>query len=174
MQVQESGHWSVLTELRKYVEDADAWVAEGHRREEFEAAHEPYEIRRVAGNILVTAGIGLLEDLLMGAGGTAFNNANAKIGVGDSTTAAVIGQTDLVAATNKLRKAMDGGFPTRSGTTTMTFQATFTSAEANWVWNEWAVFNAGPTGGTMLNRKVESLGTKTTGTWVLAVTITIS
>jgi hypothetical protein len=26
----------------------------------------------------------------------------------------------------------------------------------------------------MLNRKVESLGTKTTGTWVLAITITIS
>jgi hypothetical protein len=126
----------------------------------------------VEGNILVTAGIQLLEDLLIGAGGTAFNNANARIGVGDSTTAAAIGQVDLQAATNKLRKAMDATFPSRSGTT-LTWKSSFTSGEANFAWQEWAVFNSA-SGATMLNRKVESLGTKSSGTWTLQVDITIS
>ena len=55
---------------------------------------QPVDVREAEGNILVNAGIGLLEDLLIGAGGTAYSNANAYIGVGDSTTAATAAQTD--------------------------------------------------------------------------------
>jgi hypothetical protein len=103
---------------------------------------------------------------------TPFNSSNARIGVGDGTTAFNASQTDLQ-GTNKVRKAMDSGYPTRSGTT-MTFQSTFTGSEANFAWNEWGVFNAA-TGGVMLNRKVESLGTKASGsTWVLQVQITLT
>jgi hypothetical protein len=103
---------------------------------------------------------------------TAFNNANSHIGVGDSTTAFAAGQTDLV-GTNKLRKAMDATYPTRS-TNVLTFRSTFGTGDANFAWNEWAVFNAA-TGGTMLNRKVESLGTKTnTQTWQFTTTLTIT
>jgi hypothetical protein len=170
-QADDAGTWHVVTTVRKYVEDATPWRDAG-RMSEFERLHTPYEEVVVDGNILVTAGIGLMLDLLIGAGGTVFNNTNAKIGVGDSTTAAAIGQTDLVAATNKLRKGMDGGFPSRA-TNVLSFQATFTTAEANFAWNEWAVFNAAAAG-TMLNRKVEALGTKATGSWVLGVTITIT
>lgn len=100
-----------------------------------------------------------------------FSNANAHLGVGDSTTAFALAQTDLQAASNKLRKAMDATFPTRSGST-LTFKSTFGSSEANFVWAEWGIMNAA-TAGEMLNRKVEALGTKASGaTWVLTATVT--
>jgi hypothetical protein len=104
---------------------------------------------------------------------TVFNNANARLGVGDSTTAFAVGQTDLQAPTNKMRKAMDATYPTRA-TNVLTFRATFSTSEANWVWNEWGVFNAA-SGGTMLNRKVENLGPKgSSQSWELTCAITIS
>lgn len=116
-------------------------------------------------NHLVQSGIG--------AGGTAFNNANSYIGVGDSTTAFAAGQTDLQASTNKTRKAMDATYP-NGGSNVVTFRSTFGTSDANYAWNEWGVFNAS-SGGTMLNRKVESLGTKTnTQTWQFTVTLTFT
>lgn len=109
--------------------------------------------------------------LVVGAGGTAFNNANAYIGVGDSTTAFSAAHTDLQAASNKLRKAMDATYPTLA-TNVQTFRSTFSTSEANFAWQEWGVFNAS-SGGTMMNRKVESLGTKTSAqSWQITVTIT--
>lgn len=102
---------------------------------------------------------------------TPFSNANAHLGVGDSTTAFAASQTDLQAATNKLRRAMDASYPQRS-TNVVTFRATFGTSDANWAWQEWAIFN-GSSGGTMASRKVESLGTKTSAsTWQLTVTLT--
>lgn len=104
---------------------------------------------------------------------TAFNNANANIGVGDSSTAFAAGQTDLQAAANKLRKGMEAGYPTRSANV-LTFRSLFSTAEANFAWNEWAVFNAAAAG-TMMNRKVEALGTKTSAqSWQLTVTNTLN
>jgi hypothetical protein len=131
------------------------------------------EVIEGKGNLLVTVGIQRILDLMIGAGGTSFANANAYLGVGDSTTAAAVGQTDLQAGTNKLRKAMDATYPSRSGTV-VTFRSTFGTADANYAWNEWAIFNASAAG-TMLNRKVESLGTKASGnTWVLSVSISLA
>lgn len=133
----------------------------------------PVESLDLPGNILVTAGITLLLNLLIGAGGTVYSNANAHLGVGDSTTAAAIGQTDLQAATNKLRKAMDATYPSVA-TNVLTARATFATGDANFAWEEVALFNAS-SAGTMLNRKVGNLGTKTSSaTWVLTLTITIS
>lgn len=120
-----------------------------------------------------TAYRNFLASLAVGAGGTAFNNANAYIGVGDSSTAFAAAQTDLQAATNKLRKAMDATFPTLA-TNVMTFRSTFGTSEANWVWNEWAIFNASAAG-TMMMRKVEALGTKTSAmTWQIEAAITLA
>ena len=116
-------------------------------------------------NALVQAGIG--------AAVTAFNNANSYIGVGDSTTAFAAGQTDLQATTNKVRKVQDAGYP-QGAANVITWRSTFGTADANFAWNEWGVFN-GSSGGTMLNRKVESLGTKTnTQTWQFTVTLTFT
>lgn len=103
---------------------------------------------------------------------TPFNNANANLGVGDGTSAFSATQTDLQ-GTNKVRKGMDAGYPTRN-VNQLTFRSTFGGADANFAWNEWGVFNAA-SGGTMMNRKVESLGTKASGaTWILTVTITLN
>jgi hypothetical protein len=100
------------------------------------------------------------------------DSTNARIGVGESTTAFAVTQTDLLAA-NKLRKAMDATYPTTVGNV-ITLQSTFASAEANWAWNEWGVFNSA-SGANMINRLVEYNGTKLAGqTWVMKVTLTVN
>ena len=120
---------------------------------------------------ITNAALSAIAAALFGAG-TDYNNANAKIGVGDGTAAFAKTQTDLQ-GTNKLRKAMDSGYPTVAGAV-LTFKSTFLPAEANFAWNEWGVFNAA-SGGTMLNRVVASNGTKLSNqTWILEVAITIA
>lgn len=120
---------------------------------------------------LTTAGLNFLTQAAIGQG-TPFNNANARLGVGDGLTAFVASQTDLQ-GTNKFRKGMDSGYPTINAST-LTFKATYAQGDANFSWNEWGIFNAA-TGGTMLNRVVESNGTKQNNqTWVLEVAITFS
>jgi hypothetical protein len=100
-----------------------------------------------------------------------YDNTNSYLGVGDSTTAHNVAQTDLQASSNKVRKAMDASYPQRSGST-LTFKSTFGSSDANFAWEEWGIFNHA-SAGQMLSRKVESLGTKASGsTWVMTATIT--
>jgi hypothetical protein len=168
----EHGLWACHTRVEKFDHlPSDLGLSQDVWDLEVLAGHiEPYEVGDVEGNILVTAGITALLNLLIAAGGTAFNNANANLGVGDSATAAAIGQTDLQAASNKVRAAMVATYP-QVATNTVTFRSDFTAA--NFVWNEWGTFNAAAAG-TMLNRKVEALGTKASGTWTLTVTITIT
>ena len=122
---------------------------------------------------MTTVGRDYIAQALVGEAFTAFNNANARIGVGDSSTTFAAGQTDLQAPVNKLRKAMDATYPKRAANV-LTFRATFGTAEANFAWNEWGVFNAA-SAGQMLNRKVEALGTKTSAqTWQLTVNLTLN
>lgn len=152
-------------------------------------APEPYEVIEREGNLLVIGGASCLWQSLLGNGtGTAgqaltyFNNANAAIGVGDSTTAAANTQTDLQAATNKLRKAMDATYPLHTdssgsaGSLTTTFRSTFGTTDANWAWQEWIIANSATSGtGRALNRKVESLGTKTSASsWTFTVTVSLA
>jgi hypothetical protein len=119
---------------------------------------------------LTTAGRNEVANLIIGSG-VVYNSANARIGVGDSSTAFAIGQTDLVAASNKLRKIVDGA-PSNS-TNVLTFIATFGSSEANWAWNEWGIFNHASTG-VMLVREVANNGTKVAGqTWVFTAQVTV-
>lgn len=179
-EVSDKGHWSVKAQVRKYAEDIDAWAAEGHDRSEFEAAHKPYEIVDGVGNLLMNAGIQRMLDKLIGAAGQVLDNTHARIGVGNSATAAAATQTDLQAAagsTNRWFQLMDATYPSRANQT-LTFQATFAAADGNFTWSEWCIdaglANANTVTAPMLNRKVESLGTKVTGSWVLQVTITIS
>lgn len=117
---------------------------------------------------LTTAGINFLSQAAIGQG-TPFNNTNARLGVGNGTIAFAASQTDLQ-GTSKLRKAMDTGYPTVAPPM-VTFKSTFAPTEANFAWNEWGIFNAA-TGGVMLNRVVESNGTKQSNqTWVLEVKV---
>lgn len=120
---------------------------------------------------LTTAGRDEIASLITGAG-TPFNTANSHVGVGNSTTVFDASHTDLQAATDKLRKVVDSAPSVTANS--IEFVATFGTADANWVWNEWGVFND-PTAGTMLTRKVENLGEKTSAqTWVATVTLTVT
>lgn len=121
---------------------------------------------------LTTAGAQFIAKAITGLNSpTLFSASNYYIGVGDSGTAFNVAQTDLVAASNKLRKlvtsvAESGGV--------ITAIASFGTSEANWEWAEWGSFNAS-SGGTMYQRKVESptLGTKTSAqVWTLTATLT--
>ena len=116
---------------------------------------------------LSTAGLNLIASLV-----SSNLSAGAWIGVGDSSTAFSLAHTDLQ-GTNKLRKAVDGGFPTLA-TNVISLQSTFATTEANFTWNEWGTFLSS-SGGTMLNRKIDSLGTKvSTQSWQLSVTLTLT
>lgn len=122
--------------------------------------------------------VNLARDMLADAiiGGTTytkFTNAAAYLGVGDSSTAHGVTQTDLQAASNKTRKAMEPTYPTRA-TNVLTFRSLFATGDANYTWAEWGIFNAS-TAGEMLSRKVEALGTKTSAaTWQLTTTLTFT
>lgn len=122
---------------------------------------------------ITNTGAILAAQALMNDSATFLNSSNAHLGVGDSNTAFSAAQTDLQAATNKLRKAMEASYPTRSSGA-LTFRSLFGTSEGNFAWQEWAVFNASSSG-TMFSRKVESLGTKTnTQSWQLTATITVA
>jgi hypothetical protein len=154
MNLSEKINWKVKWLIEKFKDGSK------YAQEEFEE------------NILVNTGIQLMEDLLIGAGGTVFNNANAHIGVGNGTAAATASQTDLQGA-SKTRKAMEATYPQRSGQT-LSFRSVFGSSDANYAWEEFAIFN-NASAGVMLNRKVENKGTKASGeTWTVTCTVTIS
>lgn len=107
---------------------------------------------------------------------TLFDATNATIGVGNSTQAYAATDTNLVGA-SKAYEVVDSA-PTIA-TNVLTFVATFGTAVANFAWEEWGVFNSAgvsPTGGDiMLNRKVESLGTKTSAqSWEITATLTVN
>ena len=123
---------------------------------------------------LTNLGRDMLADAISGGSSyTKFNNANAYIGVGDSTTAFAVTQTDLQAATNKARQAMEATYPTRSANA-LTFRSIFGTGAANFAWQEWGVFNAS-SAGQMLSRKVEDLGTKTSSvSRQITVTLTVA
>lgn len=146
--------------------------------------HTPYDVVEGEGNMLVIGGVSALWNRLITADASIAGavdpfDANAAIGVGDSTTAEAATQTALQASPNVHYEVLDAA-PTHTDSTslvaaqTVTFIATFETGDANFAWNEWGVFNA-VTPGRMLNRKVVALGTKTNAdSWVFTVTITIS
>jgi hypothetical protein len=145
----------------------DKWNDSG----DFSAGLPPDEVLTVEGNLLVNSGIQLLEDLLVGAGGTAYSSGvNAALAVGsDSATPPAATQTALVA--ELARKVATATVSAQ----TVTFQATFTAGQGTGSWNEAGAFNNPTSGGTMLNRMQQALGTKPAGaTWVLTMNITIS
>ena len=176
--------WRARMTLEKYEGD---WTPEQIAAGEADDAL--YEVVERDGNLLTIGGVSIQWQTLIGNGVatagqelTYFNNAQAAIGVGDSATAAADTQTALQAASNRLYKAMDPTYPLHTDSDssgaakTITFKSTFATGDANFAWQEWGVFNSATHNtGRCLNRKVESLGTKTVAaTWALTVTITIT
>jgi hypothetical protein len=120
---------------------------------------------------LTNAGATHIASLITGAG-AAFNNANARIGVGNGAGAFAAGQTDLLGG-SAVRKAQEPTYPLLAANVA-TYRSLFTTAEANFAWEEWGLFNAAAAG-VMLSRKVENLGTKTSAqSWQLTISITVT
>jgi hypothetical protein len=160
----EQFNWSPVATLERWDDTAD-----------FEAGREPDSVDVYEGNLLLNAGITRLGSLLVGGGGTAFNAANSRIGVGNSTTAASAAQTDLQGASKFFKLCSSASWSAQTGT----WVATFGSSDANFAWEEWGIDNGTADSSTvtapLLNRKVVAMGTKGSGsTWQLTVTITVS
>lgn len=144
----------------------------------------PDDMAEEYGNLLTTAGLNRVTSLIIGAGGTAFSNTTGRTGVGNSATAAAVGQTDLQAvagSANRWFQIMDATYPQQSNGV-ITAKSTFASADGNFAWEEWcwdigtATVTSGNTvNANMLNRKVAALGTKASGaSWVFTTTVTLS
>jgi len=136
---------------------------------------EPFGVEEMKGNLALNEGLQELIDIICAIGSpTKWDNTNARLGVGDSNTAAAATQTGLQAATNKTFKAMDATYPQKSNQT-VEWRSTFASADANYPWEEYTIVNAADDTGKNLNRKVESKGTKVSGeSWTLSLKITFS
>lgn len=123
------------------------------------------------------AGAEYVASYITGNGGTAFDNTNAQLGVGNGTTVFAQSQTALQGAST-LKKGMEAGYPaidpdTDGSDDVARFAAKFTTAEANFAWEEFGLFNG--TDAIMLTRKVAAIGTKTSAAqWTLEVDITFS
>mgnify|MGYP000253425229 CR=1 FL=1 len=163
------GRISIVTKFKIEKFEGD-WKS---REEAISAGVEPYEVIEFEKNIGLNEGIEEAWKLICGTGGTAFDSSNAHIGVGDGTTAEDASQTGLQ-GTNKCYKGMDAGYPSVSGTKA-TFRATFGSDDANFSWQEITVANGSDDSAKNLIRKVQDMGTKTSGsTWIATVEITMS
>ena len=122
-------------------------------------------------NLLLNEGINELFTLICSATGTKFDNTNAQVGTGTSSTAADPTDSSL---TSGVWKGMDVSYPTYGTSQKATWKGTYGSGDANQAWNEFSVRN-GASADKMLNRKVSSQGTKVVGqTWELTIEISLS
>lgn len=178
--------------IARYAADADRYDTYA----DFQRYHTPYQVT-YAQNGLLLVGVQAFYAMMIGTGTTTantayatptyFSNAQASIGVGDSTTAFANTQTSLQATTNKAYEPMQTGYPsigTGANANVITFQSSFAGTSGNFAWNEFCVFNS-PADTTnsvalgsnaiALNRAVSSQGTKSSGsTWQITYTLTIS
>lgn len=166
---EEKAQWKAKYRLEKRVGGVSDYASE----EEFLRNVEPYDVIEGEDNCLLATGIAEMWDLITSETlGATFDNAAATIGVGGDNTAASSTQTDLQSSTSTYYIPMTTGWPTSTGAQAE-FKGSADTESANFAWEEWVVKHS--TSGVCLNRKVDSLGTKASGTtWTLTVTITLS
>lgn len=120
-------------------------------------------------NLITTSGKGAYLDRLAGLGGVA---AFTSLGVGNSSTAAAVGDTALLGGSVFLQ-AVDATYPSRAGLV-LTFRSTFGTAVANFTWNEAGIFNGTTNGSSiMFNRVIIGPFTKSSAVSI-AYTTTIT
>lgn len=176
--------WHAEWQVKKY-RSASAEVLAGRV--------QPDEVVSGEGNLAMNGGVDVIWKRLITlkpstglASVTSAFSTKAALAVGDSSAASTASQTDIQAAagaTHRVRRVMDSSFPSHTTGTSTTarsasFQVTFTTAQGNFAWKEWGLFNTTSTSAgafRMLNRKVAALGTKTSAaTWQLNIKLTIS
>jgi len=120
---------------------------------------------------LTDAGLTQVVRAIGGETPTFFNNTNSAIAIGTSSTAFSAGQTALVAETG--RRSMEATFPSRTNLVVV-YKSIFATTDGNnaSTVNEWGILNSTTTGGTLLSRKVENLGVKSSAqSWTVTCTI---
>lgn len=161
--ISEHSQWRVEWKVEKWMDTAKKL-----------AGFAPDEIAMEAQNIILDVGATEMLKLITGTGGTAYSNANAYLYVGTDTTPENAAQGGVIATgANRAYAAMDTGYPTVNGRQ-MVFRASFGDTEANFAWNEASIANGNGASAVSMNRKVASLGTKTTGTWTLQITVSLT
>lgn len=193
--------WTAHASVHKWDVDQYDWVSRKYGVEApdlMKYAHivKPYEVVEAPGNLLTYVGLAYLLSNLTGVNTTTsaqiLANGYVPVAVGDgggSVPTASVTDSDLTASSNKYYNPIDAAYPTvgAAGATAgiITVQSTFTSALANFAWNEWAIFGSTvafsvgqattPANVTMINHKGASLGTKTSANvWTLSATLTLS
>lgn len=144
------------------------------------AGIKPFETVDAGANLWTTVGWTRLFNLLTNQGATqAFDATHTRVGVGNGTTAAAVGDTDLSAAagsTNRYFNLVDAASTVSTNTNKWT--STFATGNGNFAWNEWGI-DQGTAGGTTVtapffNHAVPAggLGTKTSAaSWAFTVTL---
>ena len=181
--VVDAGLWTPHWSVHKFYDHRDRVAKAGRQglpmsylMENFELIETPLKFH---GNCLLNEGINELWSLVAGTGGVKFDAGNAYIGVGDDATAADPTDTALKGAANagthKLYVAMDGSYPTYGTSQKTTWRSTFTTAQANFHWQEITVANGDADDHDNLNRKVQDMGTKASGsTWIPTLEVTLT
>ena len=150
------------------------WIISKFKSDDDFKKNKPFERVEIDGNLFLNEGIGEIWDLACGLSTpTAFNNANARIGVGDGTVAEDAAQTGLQ-GTNKAFVGMEAGYPQRSGNT-VTFRSVFDGDTGNFSWQEFTIVNGADDTAVNMNRKVSNQGTKASGqTWTIDLQVSLS
>lgn len=161
--ISEHSQWRVEWKVEKWLDTARKI-----------AGFEPDEVVCDTQNIILDTGANEMLKLISGTGGTAFDSANGYIAVGSDATAENSAQVGVLATgNNKAYAKIDSGYPTVTGRQ-VTYRASFGDNEANFAWNEASIMNGNGANAISMNRKVSSLGTKTTGTWTIQITVSLT
>lgn len=173
--------WSPRAVVSKYDESQVTYARRivGHEPSGDDLARmcTSYEAVESEGNLLTTAGLTRITALIIGNLSTTLDATRVRLGVGTSATAATTADASL--GVSQYYKVLDAPYPTASAGV-ITYQATYDNGEANFAWASWgidvgtATVTTSATPATLVNRKVSAMGTKSSGTWVLTVTITLS
>lgn len=195
--------WNPSLVVYKWSEDQLQWVERKTGTRDLQGwqlrqilGSEAEDYVKDEGNLLTYVGLAFILGVLTGVTTTTASHpttyAYLPVGIGDgngSVPTAVVTDSALTASANRFFNPVDNGYPTvgAAGSTAgiFTVQSTFTSASANYAWNEWALFGSTstftvgqstqPTNSTMINHKGVSLGTKVSGNvWTLQASITLS
>lgn len=161
--ISEHSQWRVEWKLEKWADTARKLAGFG-----------PDEILVDTQNIVLDTGANEMLKLITGTGGTSYSASNAYIYVGTNTTPENASQSGVLATgSSRAFAVMDTGYPVVTGRQ-MIYRASFGDTSANFAWNEASIVNGTGANAVAMNRKVSNMGTKSSGTWTLQITVSLT
>jgi len=139
--------------ISKVIVQVEKW-----KKDDYEKGKPPYETLKSEHNTFLNEGLNAMWTLVCGGTETPFDNANARVGVGNSNVAEDPTQTGLQGTLTAFA-SMDNGYPIYGSDQRGIFRGIFRDGEAEFSWEEFTVDN-GETPNKNLNRTVIPKGTK--------------